>query len=280
MPVLLSANRKCCHSERAFRLAGFAGRRARNLAVACERRDLNHERLVARRAKPRDSSLRGGGPSHGGPEGKEPPLRLRMAAISFSACLRNAHEWRAAERTRGIAQHGVGVSVVCAILVLVATRERGTPLGRQQPARPFNRPRHVRHNFRRELHEFATRPLQREAVLVLAARRIRPQRRDAAPVLDLERIGQPRARRTIRFRRRPSVRCANDPAARTSVLRAVRRLRARVLRRRCGPAICRRSTSGDSNPTRRGSCCVRSDSRRPRDAARAWPSRACSAFRE
>src|SRR5216683_1650030 len=58
-------------------------------------------------------------------------------------------------------------------------------------------------NHRRELHEFAVRALQREAMLVFAARGIRPKCRDAAPVLDFDCLHPPSARRAVGFWRQP-----------------------------------------------------------------------------
>ena len=46
--------------------------------------------------------------------------------------------------------------------------------------RPLNRPRHVLHHRSRQLHKFSARPLQRKTMLILAALRIRPQRRHTA----------------------------------------------------------------------------------------------------
>src|SRR5712692_10116227 len=52
--------------------------------------------------------------------------------------------------------------------------------------RPLDRAGDVLGDRRSELHELAARPFQREAVLVFASRRIRPEGGDAAAILALD----------------------------------------------------------------------------------------------
>src|SRR6266404_8030184 len=66
-------------------------------------------------------------------------------------------------------------------------------------ARPFDCAGDVLGDCRRELYEFAARALEREAMLVFAARGIRAERRNAAAALDFERLRPPGARRAVRF---------------------------------------------------------------------------------
>src|SRR5260370_41664378 len=70
-------------------------------------------------------------------------------------------------------------------------------------AGPFDWAGDVRGDCRRELYEFAARALEREAMLVFAARGIRAERRNAAAALDFERLRPPGARRAVRFGRHP-----------------------------------------------------------------------------
>src|SRR5258707_5482288 len=70
-------------------------------------------------------------------------------------------------------------------------------------ARPFDCAGDVLGDCRRELYEFAARALEREAMLVFAARGIRAERRNAAAALDFERLRPPGARRAVRFGRHP-----------------------------------------------------------------------------
>src|SRR5207245_555579 len=58
--------------------------------------------------------------------------------------------------------------------------------------------------------------LDREAMLVVAARRIRPKRRNAAAVCELDRLRVPRAGRTVHFRRHPAL---DVPAIEMEILR-------------------------------------------------------------
>src|SRR5258708_14803903 len=70
-------------------------------------------------------------------------------------------------------------------------------------ARAFDCGVDVLGDCRRELYEFAARALEREAMLVFAARGIRAERRNAAAALDFERLRPPGARRAVRFGRHP-----------------------------------------------------------------------------
>ena len=54
-----------------------------------------------------------------------------------------------------------------------------------------------------ELHEFAVRTFQSEAMLVFAARGVRPERGDAAAVRGFNRLRPPLFRRAVNFRRKP-----------------------------------------------------------------------------
>src|SRR5439155_26753865 len=62
----------------------------------------------------------------------------------------------------------------------------------------------------------ALRILEREAMLVVAARRIRPEGRNAAAVCDLDGLRVPRAGRAVHFRRHPAL---DVPAIELGILR-------------------------------------------------------------
>jgi hypothetical protein len=70
-------------------------------------------------------------------------------------------------------------------------------------AAEFDRSRDVPRHRRCQLHKLAARPLQREAMLVIPARRIRPQCSHIAPVHDLQRLRAPLFGRAVALRRHP-----------------------------------------------------------------------------
>src|ERR1700737_3993748 len=88
-------------------------------------------------------------------------------------------------------------------------------------ARPFDGARDVLGHGCRELHEFTARALEREAMLVIAARGIRPERRDAAAALDLYGLCPPGWRRAVCFRRQPLL---NVPAIHRWIFRLLPQL--------------------------------------------------------
>src|SRR5258706_435080 len=70
-------------------------------------------------------------------------------------------------------------------------------------ARPFDGTRDVLRDGGRELHEFAARAFEREAVLVFAARGIWTECGHAASVLNFHRLCPPGSRRSVGFWRQP-----------------------------------------------------------------------------
>ena len=91
------------------------------------------------------------------------------------------------------------------------------------PARPLDRVNDPVASRGRQRNEFAARALQREAVFVFAAQRIRSQRRDLYPVLHFRRLRyHSSASHTIHAA--PIVQYASDSAANISVLARFNRL--------------------------------------------------------
>src|SRR5579859_3032069 len=73
----------------------------------------------------------------------------------------------------------------------------------------------------RELQKFAARPFEREAMLVLSARRIWPQRGNADAVFAFDCLRIPNARRAVHFRRHPPL---DVPAIHRWILRFLAQL--------------------------------------------------------
>ena len=93
------------------------------------------------------------------------------------------------------------------------TNGRPTIPGRNGPAhlrapltpRPFDRAHDPVACRRRKRNKFAARTLQREAMFVIPARRVRPQRRDSHSIFDFGRLRIPLVRRSVGFRGHPSL---------------------------------------------------------------------------
>ena len=130
-------------------------------------------------------------------------------------------------------------------------------------ARSLNRAGHVFGDRRRQLDEFSARRFQREAVLIVTKRRIRPEGRNALRAGVFRSLQIPIVRRAVSFRWHP-------PFDVPAIERRVRR----------GPRTCRRSMPGDSSPKQRGNSLRRIDSCRARLAAAAKRFLACRRSRE
>ena len=89
------------------------------------------------------------------------------------------------------------------------------------PSRPLHRAHDPVARRRPKRHKLALRALQREAVLVLPARWIRPQRRHANPVFDFHRAREPFLGRTVSLRRHPAL---DVPALSGNILRLLPQL--------------------------------------------------------
>jgi hypothetical protein len=131
---------------------------------------------------------------NGGPE-------LQFASIQPR--LKNGDKGLTMERRDGIVEDVVGVRVVVVLLALLAIVEGALPCRTRMAARPFDGAGDVFGDRWCELHEFPARALEREAVLVFAARGIRPERGDVAAACDFHRLRPPGSRRAVGFRRQP-----------------------------------------------------------------------------
>src|SRR5690242_13810964 len=93
--------------------------------------------------------------------------------------------------SRQLRQHCFRVGLILALLAPRTFLERFPAPGVVQSAASLNGARNVPRHRRRQLHELAARPLQREAMLVISARRIRSQRGNASSIGYLHRFRAP-----------------------------------------------------------------------------------------
>jgi hypothetical protein len=100
-------------------------------------------------------------------------------------------------------QHSVRVIVILSLLPLRAILESFPSRAVGQTAAGFDGSRNLARNAGRQLHELAARPFQREAVLVITARWIRPERGNTSSVLDFDSFRAPLLRRSVALRRKP-----------------------------------------------------------------------------
>lgn len=129
-----------------------------------------------------------------------------MHGISFRSCRCGSPELHRKQKTEDL--RVVKYFVYRAIQIVSAS---GFTHGKRSPrrslclpARPFDRTHNPIARGRVERHERAIVPLQRKAVFVLSAVRIRPERRYSNPVFDFQRLRVPEVGRAIGFRRCPS----------------------------------------------------------------------------
>src|SRR5579885_2174013 len=125
--------------------------------------------------------------------------------LCYRAVLQNRDEGLAMECRHGVIQDVVGPLAVFLFLARFALEElRARERRPVRFARVFDGAGDVLGDGGRELHKLSARRLQREAMLVVAAMRVRPERGDADAVFALDRPRVPRARRAVGFRRHPA----------------------------------------------------------------------------
>src|SRR2546427_11140242 len=108
------------------------------------------------------------------------------------------------KRRAAAIEHIPGPAIVIALAAALALLDRLAPFGRAGVPSGLDRARNIFSHSRCELHEFAVRAFQREAVLIFAAFGIRPERGYADAVLAFDGLCVPGARGAISFRRQPS----------------------------------------------------------------------------
>src|SRR5216684_2248428 len=109
------------------------------------------------------------------------------------------------ERGDGVVELVERPIFVAAVLVCFPAVQTGALRCSRKLARPLDGAGDMLGNRWRELHKFAARAFEREAMLVFAARRVRPERGNADAILAFDGLRVPCAGRAVNFRDRKSV---------------------------------------------------------------------------
>src|SRR5260370_40441905 len=104
------------------------------------------------------------------------------------AVLQHRHKGLLVERGGGVVEDVVGPLLIMAFVAPFALIETSAGAGQRSMARALDGPSDVLGDRRRKLHKFTARAFEREAMLVFAAGRIRPERRNADAVFAVERL--------------------------------------------------------------------------------------------
>src|SRR5713226_3453538 len=130
---------------------------------------------------------------------------IPCSATAPSPTLRHRDKRLFMECGDGVVELVEGPILVAAVLARFPAIQTGAPLGTGKLARPLDGAGDVFRSRRRKLDECASRVFKRKAMLVFAARRIRPERGDADAVFPLDRLCVPGTGRAVNFRRKPAL---------------------------------------------------------------------------